>query len=408
MKNNPYIYTHESRGQKRYGYRREYHGRQLRARGFATISEAEQFLNQEISDIQANERGETRCKPTTAQEALEIYRRNLDVRGRDKSHKYTVNMRSRCKQLQEFVDHFGPSRLIRECTETDLREFYQKLCFRMARYSASTHLGQLQGMLKAAQRAKPDLVTWLRPSLATKAKTEHERRVVEDWELRDLINALLNPPPGHKNTSHKAARKLLWRDAADLVILLRLTGARLNEGLRMKVEQVNWSKGTVRIYASKTETEREVPLSRGIERMLKARFRDGLTQADGFIFARAASANSDYYIMQTCAKAASAARLCYGRAHGFTLHSLRHTFITELMRQTNNDVGTVMKYSGHKSLENFSRYLHPSETGSILAIQALDNVDGFLTAQNVPDGLQGQKGKEKSGVKPLQIKQVAV
>jgi len=26
--------------------------------------------------------------------------------------------------LQEFVDEFGPTRLIRECTETDLREFY--------------------------------------------------------------------------------------------------------------------------------------------------------------------------------------------------------------------------------------------------------------------------------------------
>jgi integrase len=117
--------------------------------------------------------------------------------------------------------------------------------------------------------------------------------------------------------------------------------------------------------------------------------------------------NSDYAIMETCVKAASAASLCYGRANGFTLHSLRHTFITELMKQTNNDVGTVMKYSGHKSLTSFSRYLHPSETGSILAIQALDNVDGFLTGHSNVENIRNGENASESNVKPLQIKQVA-
>lgn len=66
--------------------------------------------------------------------------------------------------LQEFVNFFGPNRLIRECTETDLREFYQILCFRRSlnRNSAGAFIGRIQGMLKAAQRSKPDLVNWLR------------------------------------------------------------------------------------------------------------------------------------------------------------------------------------------------------------------------------------------------------
>src|SRR5215813_3307158 len=227
-KTNPYLYTHEAKGQTRYGYRREYKGKQLRARGFATSSEAEHHLNQSIAGVDAVLRGEVRCKPTTAQEALDIYRRKLEVRARDKARQYHHNVNSNCKVLQEFVNEFGPTRLIRECTETDL-------------------------------------INWLRPKLKVTRKTEFERRVVEDWEYKALVEILLNPPAGHKFNSRKEQRAALWRDAADAVVLLRLTGGRLNEVLRMKLDQFNWKKRTVRLYASKTENERDVPLSKGIE-----------------------------------------------------------------------------------------------------------------------------------------------
>jgi hypothetical protein len=60
-------------------------------------------------------------------------------------------------------------------------------------------------MLKAAQEAKPDLVNWLRPKLKVTRKTEFERRVVEDWEYKALVEILLNPPAGHKFNSRKAS-----------------------------------------------------------------------------------------------------------------------------------------------------------------------------------------------------------
>ncbi|HZI88404.1 MAG TPA: hypothetical protein VFD48_16345, partial [Pyrinomonadaceae bacterium] len=55
----------------------------------------------------------------------------------------------------------------RACTETDLREFYQILCFRptLNKNSAGVFISRIQGMLKAAQKAKPDLINWLRPTL---------------------------------------------------------------------------------------------------------------------------------------------------------------------------------------------------------------------------------------------------
>jgi len=59
-------------------------------------------------------------------------------------------------------------------------------------------------------------------------------------EYKALVEILLNPPAEHKFNSRKEQRAALWRDAADAVVLLRLTGGRLNEVLRMKLDQFNW------------------------------------------------------------------------------------------------------------------------------------------------------------------------
>jgi hypothetical protein len=158
------------------------------------------------------------------------------VRARDKGYQYAHNVRSNCKIIQEFVDHFGPNRLIRECTETDLREFYQILCFRptLNKNSAGVFISRIQGMLKAAQKAKPDLINWLRPTLKVNRTPEFEHRVVELTEYATLVHTLLNPPLA---PSRRTERNKLWRDAGDVVQLLRLTGGRLNEIVRIRLDQ---------------------------------------------------------------------------------------------------------------------------------------------------------------------------
>jgi hypothetical protein len=64
-------------GQRLHGYQRLYKGVRLRRKGFSTKSDAERDLRRAMNDVDARERGEVRCKPTTAQEALSIYRHTL-------------------------------------------------------------------------------------------------------------------------------------------------------------------------------------------------------------------------------------------------------------------------------------------------------------------------------------------
>ena len=78
-------------------------------------------------------------------------------------------------------------------------------------------------------------------------------------------------------------------------------------------------------HASKTEDERDVPLSKSIKRAIRARVRQGLTKSkslstdatitgSAFVFARATTATFDNTIARAC-----------------------------LMEVTGNDAGTVMK-----------------------------------------------------------------
>lgn len=88
----------------------------------------------------------------------------------------------------------------------------------------------------------------------------------------------------------------------------------------------------------------------------------------------------DRQIARACRQAAKQAEIAYGRFNGdgFTLHSLRHTYITHLLA-SGLDAPTVMQLSGHKSYQSFSVYLHKTDLGEKRACLILEAVDRFLT-----------------------------
>ena len=79
-----------------------------------------------------------------------------------------------------------------------------------------------------------------------------------------------------------------------------------------------------------------------------------------------------------------------------------------MMEATGNDVALVMSYSGHKSLESFRIYLHPTQQGCILATQEMDRVGEFLGTFRGQTGQSGEASQHSEPLKPLEIKQVAV
>ena len=123
---------------------------------------------------------------------------------------------------------------------------------------------------------------------------------------------------------------------------------------------------------------------------------------------RAKTVTFDHAIARACRNAGKLAKLNYGRTNGFTCHSLRHTFVTDMMAASGNNVALVMSYSGHKWLESFQIYLHGPEQGCILTDRPIASVGPFLASFTGMSGTSGTSGTTKAGVKPLKRKQVAV
>ena len=86
-------------------------------------------------------------------------------------------------------------------------------------------------------------------------------------------------------------------------------------------------------------------------------------------------------IVESLARVAGAkqAKISYGGfdADGFTLHSLRHTYFTHLLAN-GVDAPTVMEYSGHKSFQSFSVYLHKTDLARSRACLILESVDHLI------------------------------
>ena len=392
-------------GAKLWGYRRVYKGRTLRKQGFATKAEAETDLRDAMNEIDALERGEVRTKPSTMQDALDLYKRKQDVRSTEKSYAYGVHAHSTINRLQEFVDRFGPKRLVREITAEDIKEWMHDHTQRTSQSTACTYVGRLMGMLKYTHRTKADLHNWMPPEVKYEKKVQHTGRVVEGDEYERLVTALLNPQrPDVQKCSFWAMRKraALWREAADAVRLLRNTGGRLNEVLRLKWTQVNLINKTISLYASKTERERTVPISAAMVDLLRARKADGQA-SDLHVFARAATNEFDKQVSRACRKAATQAKINYGRfdGDGFTLHSLRHTYITHLLAN-GVDAPTVMEYSGHKSFQSFSVYLHKTDLGEKRACLTLETVDRFLTTSGALKTNRTNENATAASAHPLQ------
>ncbi len=403
MSNSKRFYQYSGPSGKLWGYRREYKGKPLRRKGFSTKAEAETELRRAMDDIDALERGEVRIRPTTMQDALDLFKRKQDVRSTEKSYSYGVHAHSTINRLQEFVDQFGPNRLVREITAEDIKEWMHEHTQRSSQSTACTYVGRLMGMLKYAHRTKADLHNWLPPEVKYEKKIKHSGRIVDGDEYERLVLALLNPQRLTKvNFRAFRLRTKLWREAADAVRLLRNTGGRLNEVLRLKWTQVNLANKTISLYASKTERERTVPISTAMVELLEARKADGLA-SDLHVFARAATNEFDRQISRACRHAAKQAKIKYGRfdGDGFTLHSLRHTYITHLLA-SGVDAPTVMEYSGHKSYQSFSVYLHKTDLGEKRACLILESVDGFLTALGPERALKTTGGQSAASAHPLQ------
>ncbi|MBF8276821.1 MAG: putative phage integrase [Candidatus Brocadiaceae bacterium] len=161
-----------------------------------------------------------------------------------------------------------------------------------------------------------------------------------------------------------------------LMILASLfTGMRLNEVLSLTWGDIDFGKGIIHIFQSKTSKTFDIPLSDCLRTALEA-YRTHSTGAR-VLYGREITRN----VVTEFSKHFSRLFKDLG-IDGFTFHNLRHTFASIMQSDLGIGAVTVMGMTGHSSLGMLQKYSHTGLDSKQRAIQAL-NSHVVTTGRNV-------------------------
>ena len=176
----------------------------------------------------------------------------------------------------------------------------------------------------------------------------------------DALRALLEAPDPSKPSG--------LRDRAVLE-LLYATGARVSEVVGLRVSDLDFAQGQVRLFG-KGAKERIVPVYEVALAAVKAYLRDGRPE-----LVRTAAQDHLFLSSRGAALSADAVRRLFrryatvaGATAGISPHSMRHTFATHLV-EAGADLRTVQELLGHVALSTTQIYTH-------LSMKRLQDVHG--------------------------------
>ncbi len=152
-------------------------------------------------------------------------------------------------------------------------------------------------------------------------------------------------------------------------------GLRRAEALGLRLTDFHWQTQTLRVMG-KGRRERDLPLSQPVRKALKAYLRERPpVDSDTLFITRRGVPMTEKVIRamirRWCKRAGLADR-------GYTLHSLRHGFATELSRR-GVDVVTIRDLLGHENIATTSLYLHSDVDRKRAAVALL-----YGSGQRVP------------------------
>ncbi len=159
------------------------------------------------------------------------------------------------------------------------------------------------------------------------------------------------------------ARLLDMPEGKDKLMILTalFTGMRLNEVLSLAWNDVDFSKGIIHIYQSKTGKALEIPLSDCLKTSLEA-YRPHSPGVKVFearpITQRVVAGYSSHF-----SSFFKEMGIC-----GFTFHNLRHTFASIMQAECNIGAVTVQGMTGHASLGMLQKYSHTGLDNKRVAI----------------------------------------
>ncbi|MDI6766389.1 MAG: tyrosine-type recombinase/integrase [Bacteroidota bacterium] len=236
--------------------------------------------------------------------------------------------------IRTFAKSFHP-RNLRQLSEGDIREYLIRLS-ESGNYAAST-INQIFNALRFLY------VNFYKMSYAIGSipRPRKERKlpdILNEDELNKLFAVIKNP-------KHRLLIRLIYSG-----------GFRVSESVQLRLEDVDTERGLIHIRGGKGKKDRTTILSKVISEELKEYVK--LYYPQGFIFegqkqGRYLSIRSAEKIFERAVKAARIGK-------HVSLHTLRHTFATDLV-DDNTELRTIQEILGHASSKTTERYTQVSK-----------------------------------------------
>lgn len=140
----------------------------------------------------------------------------------------------------------------------------------------------------------------------------------------------------------------------EMMLMYLYAGLRRQELLRLYKSNVNLKGGYIRVEKTKNNKERIVQIHPVLESVIEAILRRNGENKGKYLFG-----GLDMPCLRPHSVTRAFFRFCRNAnlPDGITLHSLRHTFITYLLK-AGNDLKSVQTIAGHKKLSTTYKYIH--------------------------------------------------
>lgn len=137
-----------------------------------------------------------------------------------------------------------------------------------------------------------------------------------------------------------------------MMTLMLNTGLRASEVLNLKTKDINWTSGKLMVRQGKNKKDRTLWLNEDDLELLR-QWREKKPESDYLFSTLEGKAVNDRYLRALVARLAKKA----GIDKNVHPHTLRHSFATDLYRQT-KDLRMVQKALGHSNIQTTTIYTH--------------------------------------------------
>jgi site-specific recombinase XerD len=192
----------------------------------------------------------------------------------------------------------------------------------------------------------------------------------------DNVKGIAIVDSGPKSLDSTSLRRLLREvhvhsNAKDIAVLELLcgTGIRVGELVQIRLSdlEVSERKGSIHIRYGKGQSAREIPLNvdvrKALQNWLNVR---PASQSQFLITSQRGGGMTPSGIWRIVKKYAALAGM-----PELSVHQLRHTVLTRLVREFGIDLVTVAKISGHRNLKTLMRYCAPNQEDLAEAVEKL-------------------------------------